>query len=281
MPYEVGIQAPCCSPMRFGTRRPGTDATAFGAVPYAARSVAADWVALAGAISESPPPFTVELVNWLPEPVRRMLIHAVDPGTPMWRSARLRMEGEIRLGSWRYFAAEQVITPEAGFIWSATTKVLGLPVSGFDKFSNGTGEMRWRFFGVIPLVTALGEDITRSAAGRLAAESVFVPTMLVRAAWVSTAADTAIATWRIGGQDEQVQLSVDTAGALREVTMLRWGNPAGRPFGRYPFHVVVEAERHFVSMTIPSRVRAFWPPLEESDDDGEFFRATITDANFI
>jgi hypothetical protein len=53
------------------------------------------------------------------------------------------MRGHIRLGGWRPFTAQQVLAP-SGFVWAATARVAGLPVTGFDRYSSGTGQMRWR-----------------------------------------------------------------------------------------------------------------------------------------
>jgi len=97
------------------------------------------------------------------------------------------MTGEIRLGSWRRFSATQVLAPPTGFIWAANTRLFGLPVSGYDRYSSGTGQMRRRLLGVVPVMVAQGPDVTRSAAGRLAGEGVLVPTTFRRASWAPTA----------------------------------------------------------------------------------------------
>jgi len=115
------------------------------------------------------------MVSTLPQPAQRLLLHATEPGVPLWRSAQLQMRGEIRLGRWRRFTARQVLTPAVGLVWAATARFFGLPVSGYDRYSPGTGEMRWRLARVIPVLTATGPDVTRSAAGRLAAGAMFVP----------------------------------------------------------------------------------------------------------
>ena len=55
--------------------------------------------------------------------------------------------------------------------------------------------MRWRLAGAIPIVSAEGPDVTRSAAGRLASEIVVAPTGFRAATWAAGGdADTAVAT---------------------------------------------------------------------------------------
>ena len=58
-------------------------------------------------------------LDGLPEPVLRYLNAAVAPGTPLARTARIRMHGTIRIGRWLPFRAHEVISPHTGFVWSA------------------------------------------------------------------------------------------------------------------------------------------------------------------
>jgi hypothetical protein len=249
--------------------------------PAAARSLRAEWARLAS----GPAPqrrFAADLVTGLPEPARRWLTHAVAAGTPLWPRVQLTMRGKIRLGAWRPFTARQLLAPPHGFIWAATARVAGLPVTGFDRYSSGSGQMRWRLLGLIPVMTGAGPDVTRSAAGRLAGEGIcWLPTAFTGADWsAGPDTDTAVATWRIGDEEEAVQLRVGRDGRLQEALVQRWGNPDGQPFGRYPFGVAVEAERTFGGATLPSVLRAGWGWGTDRQEAGEFFRAEITEAVF-
>lgn len=252
-----------------------------GAPPAAARSLRTEWARLTDPALPTGT-FTSDLVTDLPEAARRWLIHAIEPGTPLWSSVQLTMRGHIKLGSWRPFTARQVLAP-AGFIWAATARVAGLPVTGFDRYCCGTGQMRWRLLGLLPVMTVSGPDVTRSAAGRLAGETTcWLPTCFPAASWApGPEADTAVATWRIGDEDEAVQIRVGPDGRLVHGLLQRWGNPDRHPFARYPFGIAFDAERTFDGgVTIPSVVRAGWWRGTERQDAGEFFRAEITHAVF-
>lgn len=227
-------------------------------VPAAARPVRATWEHLATPATPSPPAFTPSAVGGLPEPARRWLAHAIAEGTALATSVVLDMRGEIRLGRWRRFTATQVLAPD-GFVWAATARVGGLPVSGFDCYGAGSGRMRWLVFGALPVMRGSGPDITRSAAGRLAAEAtVLLPTAFHRARWSSDAGpDVATATWRIA-DGESVRIRTTAAGALTELVMARWGNPDGEPFGRVPVRRDgggrTPFRRHRDSRPVPGRV---------------------------
>jgi hypothetical protein len=158
---------------------------------------------------------------------------------------------------------------------------MGVPVTGFDRFSAGSGEMNWRLLGLIPIVTADGPDITRSAAGRLVAEMVLAPTAFSALSWTAGAGpDSIVATCEAAGETEQAELRVAPDGRLLELIVERWGNPDGEPFGRYPFGATMEAEATFSGVTLPSVFRAGWWWGTDRQESGEFFRARITGAAF-
>ena len=249
-------------------------------VPAEARSVRRDWERLTGT-GPPPEPFDAAMVADLPEAARRWLTHAISPGTPLWPSVVLTMRGEIRLGAWPPFTATQVLAPPRGFIWAATARFFGLPVTGFDRYSSASGQMNWRLAGLVPVMTSTGDDVTRSAAGRLAGEMALAPTTFRGATWTPGADDDhALATWRFDEQQETAEFAVDADGRLTGVVMQRWGNPGGESFGRHAFGVAIEAERTFAGVTIGSRLRAGWWWGTDRQAEGEFFRATVTGAHF-
>ncbi len=255
--------------------------TAVAAAPRAARPVGQDWARLASA-TRDPETFDSSTLGDLPEVARRWLFHAINPGTRLAQSVALAMHGRIRIGKWRSFTANQIIRPHEGYIWAVTTHIAGVPISGFDRYSGGVGQMRWRLAGAIPIVSARGIDVTRSAAGRLASEIVVAPTAFRAATWApGDDADTAVATSHIGTDTQQVMLRVRPNGSVRDVMLQRWGNPAGSPFDSYPFGVTVEQEAVLGGVTIPSVIRAGWFWGTDRHDEGEFFQATITDAAFL
>lgn len=249
-------------------------------VPAAARRVREEWdrLSIGRTATEG---FDPGMLAGLPEPARRWLGHAIAPGTPLWETVELRMEGQIRLGSWRPFSARQVLTPPSGFIWAARARVAGLPVTGYDRYSGATGEMRWRLLGVLPVLSASGPDVSRSAAGRLAGEAVLLPTVFRHADWTAgDEPDTTVMCWRLAGSDERTTLRIGADGRLLDAVLQRWGNPGGAPYGRHPFGVAVEAEATFGGITLPSVLRAGWWWGTDRAAEGEFFRARITSATF-
>ncbi|HXD99845.1 MAG TPA: DUF6544 family protein [Candidatus Acidoferrum sp.] len=66
----------------------------------------------------------------LPGAARRYVEHAMAPGTALAMNVRLRMHGEIKLGRWWPFGAEEVIRWDRGMVWHAVVRMYGLPVRG-------------------------------------------------------------------------------------------------------------------------------------------------------
>jgi len=218
----------------------------------------------------------------LPAPTRRYLAHAIAPGTKLASAVRLEMHGTIKLRRWLPFTAEQLIRWDRGMIWRATVRMYGLPVTGFDRLVDGEGAQLWKMLGLFPVMRASGERIARSAAGRLQAESVWVPSVLcgTDVIWSSSAANRASARVRVQGHYGDLQLTIDEGGRLQSLALQRFGDPDGT-FGRFPFGGVVDEERTFEGYTIPSRLRVGWHfGSERFEREGEFFRATVDRATY-
>ena len=220
-------------------------------------------------------------VAHLPEPAQRYLTHAIAEGTPLARAVRLTMHGEIRLRDWVPFEAEQVIRWDRGMLWKARTKMAGMPVSGWDRFVDGEGAQRWKALGLFTVMKASGPDITRSAAGRVEAESIWLPSVLVDAPWHADDASHARATVRIAGDENELSFTIAGDGRLLDSSLARWGSLDGEPFAALPFGGIVEEERTFAGYTIPSRIRVGWHfGTDRFETDGVFFRGSLDEATF-
>ena len=218
-----------------------------------------------------------------PEAARRYLDHAMTPGTPPAEAVRLRMHGDIKPKGWLPFQAEQVIRRDREFMWAATVRMFGLPVRGSDRHIDHQGSIRWRLLGLFPIMTAAGPDITRSAAGRLRAESVWLPSALCgdEVSWDAPDPEHVRATFSNQGERAELTLAIDGTGRLEAVRLPRWGNPGGGAFRYEDFGGVVEAERTFSGYTIPARLRVGWYyGTDRFEPEGEFFRVTVDDAEY-
>jgi hypothetical protein len=215
--------------------------------------------------------------------VQHYLRHAIAAGTPLASAVRLTMHGEIKLKGWNAFKAQEVIHWGRGFMWRATVRMGWAFIRGEDGFADGTGAMRWKLFGVVPVVSASGSDVTRSAAGRVNIESIWLPSALCSTdvAWTGTDDCHFRSRFFAHGEAADISYVVDSHGRLRSVSMPRWGNAGNRPFEYVAFGGTVEEERSFGGYTLPTRMRAGWYfGTERFESEGEFFRVIIDDAVF-
>lgn len=225
--------------------------------------------------------FSPDMVAGLPEPARRYLLHAIQPGTPLAASAELDMVGTIRLkpaDEWLAIRGTEVLAVPHGLIWKASVGHGVLRVTGYDRYGNGQGRMAWRLWGLIPIVRAAGPDIGRSARGRLFIEAIWLPSALLPhngVQWESLDNDTARATAHISGERMELVIGVASDGTLRTMSIRRWGNQTrDGSYADIPFGGKVMEEGRFGGYTVPSRLAVGW--WVDSSGYFEFFRPEIT-----
>lgn len=251
--------------------------------PWFARGTAPAWDRLA-APTDGERRLRPSDLDGLPAPVARWLARAVEPGAPLARTALLEMSGRILVGGWRRFTARQVVSAGNGYVWAATAWFGPLPVFGFDRYSDGTGEMRWRLAGALPVVSESGDDVARSAAGRLAGELVLTPGAALApfVRWEEADDTSALARMEIGGRVHTARLEVGPDGVPRSVRLPRWGDPGGTGFAEHTFFALCSGERRFGGVRLPARVTAGWDTGDGGGggDPEPFIDFEITSAAF-
>jgi hypothetical protein len=229
--------------------------------------------------------FSPDMVADLPAPARRYLLHAIRPGTPLARSATLWMSGEIRLGRrqpWLAMKAWQLLAPPEGFVWEARIGRFGLSFAGSDSYVRGEGLTAFRLWERIPIVRASGPDVSRSARGRLAIESIWSPASLLPqrgVIWTAIDERTVQAALTIDGDVIPLTLTIGTRGNVQDVKIARWGNlTVDGHYTPIPFGADVFGERTFGGYTVPSHLSASW--WHDTDREFRFFTAHIVDVTF-
>ncbi len=256
-------------------------------------SVAADWERLL--LHADDAGFDPASVADLPEPARRWLVHAIEPGARLARSAEFRMEGEFVIAAAvprgatdsanvARLVADEVVAPQRGFAWRVDLESKDGTISGAETFVDGKARRSfWRSF-----LPAREEsiDLDRSLAGRAAVERVFLPTSLLPSAgvrWTALDADRAVASFDVFGHAFEVTITTSSEGRLVSATCARWGNDAGPRGGAWssmPFTIDADpsaAEHSAAGITIPAKFAVSWGAGAERH---EFLRGTIVRAAF-
>ena len=211
-----------------------------------------------------------------PEPVRRYLLHSIRSGTDRYRSIRVEMTGQIKIGRWLPFRAQEVLSPHRGFVWRA--RVAGLIV-GSDRYVAQAGAMEWRLAGVLPVVRASGSDVSRSAAGRAGVEAIWLPTALLPrfgVHWTAVSDEVIESRFELDDVPIKVRYQLRGSGGIRSFTFDRWGDPDNT--GTWAWHPCggeVTDEATFAGLTIPTGGSFGWHHGTDRWPDGEFFRYRI------
>ena len=242
-----------------------------------------DWQSLTERTSD-PETFSPALVEGLPAPARRWLLHSIAPGTPLRRSAVLRQHGQIKVGRWMAYEADWALSPPEGFIWAATTHVGPFFVRDAERLTRGAGWMQRRLQGRIPFVSVTGPDADRRAMGRLAGELCFVPAVALSQAvrWEPIDDGRAVACVQAHGVTHRVTLTVGSSGRLERIDVPRWDHPDGKAFHEHRFTAVMDGgERSFDGFTIPTGCSAGWWHCPDDCASEEFIRFTIDHATYL
>ena len=221
--------------------------------------------------------FTNDELGNVPDSVRRYLRTAIQLGTPLATSVRLKMRGRIRIGRWLRFTARQVLNPHLGTIWAA--RAAGV-IAGSDRYLEGAGAMNWKLAGLVTVARADGPDVSRSTAGRAGAEAIWVPTALLPrfgVTWSATDENHITAHYQLGTTPVEVHLSLDSLGQIRSLVFDRWGDPEKTgTWGWHRFGGEITAYRSFAGLSIPGSGRLGWHFGTDRWPSGEFFRYEIT-----
>jgi hypothetical protein len=196
-----------------------------------------------------------------PDPVQRYLSHAMPDGAPRHSGALLAMKGRIKVGRWLAFDARQEFH-DHDFTWRARAGLGPLrPLRVTDRYAGGEGSTEGWLLGRIRFLRADGEDVSRAAAGRAAAESIWVPQTLTPqrgVRWRAESESEIVAAFHVAPEDVELRLTIDARGAVRAVSLLRWGDVGQDRFGYIPFGGTVHAEQRFGDLVLPSRVSIGW-----------------------
>lgn len=248
------------------------------------------WSALEPSSGAEVDGFDRSTIDGLPEPARRFLVATVPDGSPLATAVELEMTGRIKLGIWLPFRARQIVRSGVGLVWVPDVGGRVLRFVGADTLGPDGARMQFRFHDRIPVVDASGPNTVRSAAGRLAAETVaWLPHALTPQAGATwKALDERRATVTLPGGPTgptDVDVTIDERGHLTEIRLQRW-NDSAEPPRLAPFGGVVSASLDVDGVRIARDGAVGWAQETEAQEleDQEwavFFRYRITSARFL
>jgi hypothetical protein len=206
--------------------------------------------------------FEEDLIAELDEPVRRYFTHTISPGAALTERVLLTMHGRIKVGRWMDFTAQQQFNDRHEFEWRARAGWRAFkPLHVVDSYASGAGGTVGQLLGRMPFLHAVDANTARAAAARSAAESIWVPAALMpqnEVTWRTEDENTIVASFDVPPEHAELRLVIDERGAVKSVSLERWGNVGQRAFSYIPFGARILAEQRFGDYVIPSHVNVGW-----------------------
>ncbi len=158
--------------------------------------------------------------------------------------------------------------------------------TGVETYVDNRAHSQFYFLGLLPSMSANGDETSRSQNGRLAIEMIYCPASLLPrpgVEWTDVDHERARATVRINGEFVPITITVNSDGSLREVSVRRF-DPHARAgaHAHVPFGAVLASERTFDGYTIPVDAYYSWlyGSAKTRKNMAGFDRTTISDAVF-
>ncbi len=123
---------------------------------------------------------TADMLQRLPEPVRRYLNYTNVVGEPWVKTVRLKQTGRFRTAPdkpWMPMTAVQYYTTNPpGFLWKARFRMFGLPlVNARDTYKAGHGHMFGKLAGLFTIFDERGEEYDQGSMMRYLSEMIWFP----------------------------------------------------------------------------------------------------------
>jgi hypothetical protein len=213
---------------------------------------------------------TAEMLQGLPEPVRRYLEYTGVVGTPWIDTVYLKQRGRFRLGldrPWMPMVAEETYTTDPpSLTWKARFKVAGLPLlRARDRYAGGQGHMFGKLAGLITVFDARGDELDQATMIRYLNEIMWFPTAFLgeNITWQEVDDQSAEVTFTDGGKSVSGRMFFDQVGRLTNFTALRYREMEGQ-YSLDPWSTPMTGYGVLAGLNLPLRGQAVWN-LPEGD----------------
>jgi hypothetical protein len=226
---------------------------------------------------------TEEMLQNLPEPVKRYMKYSGVAGKPWIETVRVKQVGRIRRGvdqGWMALSAEQFYTTDPpGFLWKARIKVAGLPLmSARDSYKGGKGHMLGKVAGVFTLFDARGEEMNQGSMVRYLSEMIWFPTAFLgeNITWQGIDDHSAQITFTDGGRSISARMVFDDQGRPVDFIAQRYYESNGK-FSLETWSATCAEFEMRAGLNLPVRGKAAW---KLSSGDLPYIDLEITEVEF-
>jgi hypothetical protein len=233
---------------------------------------------------QKPAIVTEEMLQKLPDPVKRYLTYTGVVGKPMVQKVRLKQAGKIRKDAtqpWMNFEAKQYysVSPP-GFVWIAYMKIFGLPlVRVRDYYMEGRGNILVKALSLFTVADSGGEKMDQGAMMRYLNEMMWFPSAFLgkNISFESVDDNSASVTLKDMGKSVTATMHFDDEGKLTNFTAPRYRDMGKGRFELENWSTPIRGYGEFEGLRLPIKGAGIW---NLKQDDLEYIEAMITDLKY-
>lgn len=227
---------------------------------------------------------TEEMLQKLPEPVRRYLEYTGVVGKPIVQTVRLKQVGKIRKDAtqpWMNFEAKQyysVIPPS--FVWVAYMKFFGLPlIQVRDYYMEGRGNILVKALSLFTVADSGGVRMDQGAMMRYLNEMMWFPSAFLgqNIFFESIDASSARVTLNDMGKSVTAIMYFDEEGKLTNFIAPRYRDMGNNKFQLENWSTPIRGYSEFEGLRLPIKGAGVWN-LKEGDL--EYIHVAIADLEY-
>jgi hypothetical protein len=219
----------------------------------------------------------------LPNPVKRCLTYSRIVGKPIPHIVRLKQAGKIRQdkkSAWMDFEATEFYSIDPpSFVWKASLPSSKTPlVMGLDKYAEGVGSMNIKMLSLVSLVDAKGSEINQGATMRYLNEMMWFPASYLgkNVSWKAIDNTSAEITLTDEGMSVSAVIYFDEEGKITNFVAKRYRS-VGKRFELETWSTPITEYKEFNGIKLPSKGKAVW---NLKDGDFEYIELEIKELEY-
>lgn len=227
---------------------------------------------------------TEDMLQKLPDPVKRYLVYTGVVGKPMVQTVRLKQVGKIRKDAkqpWMNFEAKEYysISPP-GFVWVAYMKVFSLPLIRVrDYYMEGKGNILVKAVSLFTVANSAGKEMDQGAMMRYLNEIMWFPSAFLgkNISFESIDANSARVTLKDMGKSVTATIYFDDEGKLTNFIAPRYRDMDNDKFKLENWSTPIREYGEFEGLKLPLKGAGVW---NLKDGDLEYINVIITDLKY-
>lgn len=227
---------------------------------------------------------TEDMLQELPDPVKRYLVYTGVVGKPIVQTVRLKQAGKIRKDTkqaWMNFEAKEYYSVSSpGFVWIAYMIFFGCPLIRVrDYYLEGKGNILVKVYSLFTVANSEGKEMDQGAMMRYLNEMMWFPSAFLgnNVSFESIDANSARVTLTDMGKSVTATMYFDDEGKLTNFIAPRYRDIGNDKFELETWSTPIREYGEFEGLKLPLKGAGIWN-LKEGDL--EYIDVTVTELKY-